>query len=69
MSVCDIHKYHRADKAVGSSVLNLANPALSQPKSVMGDRDNDLQCISACNKGSEACTALGKHLYIADGAK
>ena len=69
MSVGDIHGYRGADEAAGSSSQDLADPALGQPKGGVRDRDDGLENIPTCNKGSEACMALRKHLYITDGAK
>lgn len=68
MTVGDIHKHHNADDPLGSSHQDLANPALSWPKrGVTDEGQGDLgKKPPTCNKGSEACTGLGKHLNMAE---
>ena len=65
----DPHRHHSADGAVGSSSQGPANPALGWPKGGVRHRDDGLKNIPTCNKGSKACMALRKHLYITDDAK
>lgn len=69
LSVGDPHRRHGADRAVGSSSQDLANPALGWAKGWVRYRDNGLQNIPTWNKGREAFMALGKHVCITDGAK
>lgn len=69
LSVGDPHQHHGAEETVGSSSQDLANPALGWPKGGVRDKDDGLENVLTCNKGSKACVALGKHLCITDGAQ
>lgn len=64
MGLVDPHQHRGADEAVDSSSQDLANAALGQPKGGARDRDNGLENIPTCKKGSEGCMALRKETSL-----